>query len=276
MARVKLKNQKKKRVNKTIRRVFFWVAIIFALYFFRDKFYNIFDVIKHGAYNVQTQLYIMKRDIRKFYYKISYKKKLEEYNKTYEIQNLGLELELYTKKFATEENERLKKLLDLRDKLRNTKIAKARFTSMTDLYKRFYIELGEPDGIQEDMVVMIGDNLVGKIKYVREKYSVVEMLTDERLLVSATTSRGIFGVLRSSDANLGKLEFIPSVVQDDVEIGDDIFTSGVSDIYPKNLFIGKVIALEHTESKFLVDSGLDLSKITEVFIVTKKPVKVGR
>ncbi|MGL5051762.1 MAG: rod shape-determining protein MreC, partial [Fusobacteriaceae bacterium] len=144
------------------------------------------------------------------------------------------------------------------------------FRSVSDLYKNFSINLGSEDGIIEDMVAISGNNLVGKISQVYTSHSKVEMITNSKVFISATTTNGVMGIVRGDDNYPNRLTFSPSVIQGDVKVGDEIQTSGISDIYPKELTIGKVISVGDTESEFIVQPKIDLLKLQEVILISRE------
>mgnify|MGYP001317505269 CR=1 FL=1 len=46
---------------------------------------------------------------------------------------------------------------------KDLRVARVNFRTPSNLYERFYIDLGKNDGMEKDMIVLSGKNLIGKI-----------------------------------------------------------------------------------------------------------------
>ena len=79
----------------------------------------------------------------------------------------------------------------------------------------------------------------GKVSKVYDNYSELELITNPNSIVSARTEDDVLGIARGGDEENGLLYFQPSVYEDNLTVGDEIFTSGVSDIYPEGIKLGK-------------------------------------
>lgn len=139
----------------------------------------------------------------------------------------------------TEENMRLRKLLDLKGEMQyKTKVVKVSFQHVQDTYEGFVIKAGSIDGIEVNMPVLSGRQLIGKITDVYENYSVVKMITGENSYVSVLC-KDIIGIVKGEREK--DLYFRPtSSLEEEIKIGDELYTSGISDVYPKGLYVGKV------------------------------------
>ncbi|GGE75687.1 rod shape-determining protein MreC [Priestia taiwanensis] len=115
------------------------------------------------------------------------------------------------------------------------------------------INVGKEDGIKKDMAVTTAQGLVGKVKSVGEFYSDVELLSgDSRTNRISAIARGpegkdIFGTIEGYDEETQTLLFkrIPSNAP--IEVGQEVVTSAMSDIFPKDLAIGTVEKVEPDE-----------------------------
>ncbi|MGL5125576.1 MAG: rod shape-determining protein MreC [Fusobacteriaceae bacterium] len=246
------------------------IAIIIVLFLFSGKIGSLNEKTSFLIYPVQAKIYFLSEKISEMYNAtINYSKILEK-NEELRKRNLFLTLDKYKYNQVLEENERLKTLLEIKKNDYNIKIGTLSFRSVSDLYKNFSINLGSEDGIIEDMVAISGNNLVGKVSEVYTSHSKVEMITNSKVFISATTTNGVMGIVRGDDNYPNRLTFSPSVIQGDVKVGDEIQTSGISDIYPKELTIGKVISVGDTESEFIIQPKIDLLKLQEVILISRE------
>ncbi len=261
---IKIKKEKRKKIVITL--FFSFIAV----FFLRNKILELTSSLGKLFYPVQSKVYTLEEKIYKLYYGILNYEKVLTINDEYKKENILMEAEIYRYKFYMEENERLKKLLGMKQNNPEFKVATITFRHISDLYKKFYINLGETENIKKGMIALVGSNLIGKIEEVYPNYSIVEMVTSNELVISGLSNKDVLGIVRADSEDETKLKFLPSVIQNDVEIGDEIFTSGISDIYPKGLSLGKIIKKDEEERTFIIEPNLDLLKISEVLIMSKE------
>ncbi|MFK4784874.1 rod shape-determining protein MreC [Fusobacterium sp. MFO224] len=175
------------------------------------------------------------------------------------------------KNFA-EENERLRKLLKIKEETRyKTLVAKISFQNIQELYTTFSIKLGEQDGVKVNMPILIEKTLIGKIVETSAHYSKVRMITANDSYVSCLAENKILGIL---SGNTGEsLYFKPtSTLESDLKIGEEIYTSGISDVYPKGLYVGKIknIISENNglEKIYEIENNLNIYNLNEVIVIT--------
>lgn len=168
------------------------------------------------------------------------------------------------------ENERLKKLVDLKGQIDyKLTVAKVSFQHTQDTYDGFVVRAGSNDGIKVNMPVLAGKQLIGKIIEVHEKYSKVKMITAENSYVSVLCGDviGIIDGEREKD-----LYFRPtSSLEENIKIGQELYTSGISDIYPKGLYVGTIteeISIENNlEKKYRVKLDTNIYDLQEAIIL---------
>ncbi len=148
----------------------------------------------------------------------------------------------------TDENIRLRKLLDLKGQMEyKTKVVKVSFQHVQDTYEDFIIKAGSVDGMEINMPVLSGRQLIGKITDVYENYSVVKMITGENSYVSVLC-KDVIGIV--SGEREKDLYFRPtSSLEEEIKIGEELYTSGISDVYPKGLYVGKVSEIVSADNK---------------------------
>ncbi|MEZ7820728.1 MAG: rod shape-determining protein MreC, partial [Patescibacteria group bacterium] len=168
-----------------------------------------------------------------------------------QIENLRL-------KDIDKENKRLRDLLELKQRKEyDFTVAKVSFRDPQNIYSLLYIDKGEKDGIKKDMVVLNKNMLLGKITEVNYDNAKVEIITKKGNNTSVITEDGNnLAVLRGEGNSTMTLEYLVAEVK--VKKGDMIVTSGISDIYPRNIFVGKI-----SDGK---DNGDNLFKTEEIKI----------
>lgn len=200
---------------------------------------------------------------------LEYKRILDE-NKVLKAAKTRVEMLDSTNKNLIIENIRLKELLDMKQSVSmDFKVATVNFRKPENLYENFYINLGKDKNIEKDMVVFVDKNVVGKVREVFDDYSIVDMLTGKNYSISAMSENNMLGVIKGSDEGDGTLYFEPNTFREDIRVGEKIYTSGISEIYPKGLYIGEVVEVNGNEffSSIKVKSEIDIINMTEVLIM---------
>lgn len=277
MKKIRYKISSDKRKNEK------WkiIALIFVLlvaFFLRDIVNIGMGVVNNLLFPIQRKIYEVgnfiddSKDVA-----TNYKKILEE-NKKLKDENIKYNLILTQNKILEEENDRLREILELKSESKyEIKVAKVNFRTPTNLYEKFFIDLGTENGIKKDMLVFSQDILVGKISKVYKDYSLVEMITGENFSISAITESGMLGILKGSDEGDGSLYFEPNSFQGELTVGEEIYTSGISDIYPKGIFLGKISEFDNQEGELFrsikVKNDMDIVDLKEVLIMLPKERK---
>jgi rod shape-determining protein MreC len=158
----------------------------------------------------------------------------------------------------------------------------------TDAYNHtITINLGEKDGIKQNMAVITPDGLIGRIQNVFPFHSTVQLLnnlndTDNTTKAISVTVRGkessSFGVIESyeRDKQTGAdLLIMTKVEQADpthaIAIGDTVVTSGLGQVFPPGIMVGKIVAIGEGEfgitPRISVQPFASFTHIQEVFVV---------
>ncbi|MDR1835676.1 MAG: rod shape-determining protein MreC [Fusobacteriaceae bacterium] len=254
------------------------IGILLLLFFFRGAFLYLTGNLSMYFFPVQKVIYeggvFIKETVRSI---LNYKEILKE-NGELRAENAKVAMLAEFNKNLAEENERLKMLLEM--KMQDNvmfKVARVNFRSPNNLYERFYIDLGEENGIRKDMIVFADRSVIGKIREVFKDYALVDMITGEKYSVSVRTERGSLGMLRGSDEENGNLYFEPNTFQDAIEMGEKVYTSGISDIYPKGLYVGAISEINENENEIFrsirVKSDVNLINLNEVLILVPEEKK---
>ncbi len=131
-----------------------------------------------------------------------------------------------------------------------------------------YIDKGQTDSITKGQPVIAINGLVGKIKYAGKNLSIVETLENEGFAISAIDIKtGIHGVVKQKQGLL--FDYIRNI--DTVNINDSILTSGMSQIFPGGILIGKIKKIVKTEDTFFkkvyLTPAVRINRLTSVYVI---------
>src|SRR3954471_17532133 len=142
------------------------------------------------------------------------------------------------------ENARLRKLLELRERLTSPSQAAEVLYDAADPYTRkVIIDKGLAQGVQEGSPVIDESGVLGQVTRVHPLISEVTLVTDREQAVpiinTRTGSRGIaYGDAGAHGS--GGLELRYMAANADVQAGDLLTTSGVDGVYPPGIPVAKV------------------------------------
>lgn len=176
------------------------------------------------------------------------------------------------------ENERLRALLELRDKDTAFEYVAGDVVAsdLTNWSKTFTIDKGLVDGVSKDCAVVTPNGIVGYVSEVGRTWCKVVSIIDSSASAGATITRLNVNAVVSGDLALaaeGKCVMNYLTKDTNVEIGDYAVTSGIGGIYPQGLYIGKVVRLEDDASGLsqaaIIEPGVDFRDLSEVMIIKK-------
>jgi rod shape-determining protein MreC len=109
--------------------------------------------------------------------------------------------------------------------------------------RTLYIDRGEADKIHKNMGVITPDGVVGKVLEVYAKTSLILLITDKDSGAGAMLANTrTLGIARGTGEPTVELR---NVINDqDVAVGETVVTSGLDQIYPKDLPLGMVTSVE--------------------------------
>ena len=199
---------------------------------------------------------------------------IKEENKFLSSKNVQLSL-LNSKLINYEiENKRLRQMLEFKKEsfahlsLFPSKVVNSNFSSSVE---SIIISSGARDGIEKNLSVIDNNGyLIGKITEAGQRNSKVQLITDNNYSVSIKIGENIsIGQFKSTYANLGILEGL--IKTSDIEVGDIIYTSGISAIYPSDIPIARVLNNDKNPNKLFQDVAVeiltDINNLYYVFII---------
>ena len=279
-----------KKTNKTKIILSILVVVVVLMLIFNKFLFQLKEGMDRAALPTQSKIYSFGQRVLNIKNVIFHQDNIVEENQKLKEENMQLRLDSLRTDKIEEENERLLKLLEMkesnayRDVIKFTRVI---FSDANDINNRLYIDLGKKDGIRVDMIAVYGDYLVGKVSKTFDTYSVVDLISNPNSMVSSRLIKevekvenkennkevnvpeeplglqneeqvthkvgekikiNILGVARGSDEEDGLLYFQPSIYDNNITVGDEIYTSGLSNIYPEGIKIGKIEDINEKEN----------------------------
>jgi rod shape-determining protein MreC len=210
-----------------------------------------------------------------------FKDKKDLINSNYELENKVMKLEHENSKLkALEiENERLRGMLEFKEKNPQFKLAAATVISKdnSNYYSTFTIDKGEESGIKTNMPVVGAKGLIGYVTQAGKGFSKVQTIIEGGSSVGAVVSRtGGIAVAEGNTVLLkeGLMSMLYVSKEMNIVEGDIIETSGLGQIYPSGILIGRVKEITNDPitktQNAIIKPAEDFEIIREVFVITNK------
>ena len=207
-------------------------------------------------------------------------------NEELTAKNAELENKLIEYERMKDENTRLREMFDYSQTNANYDYLGCNIIGYSggNISNGYIIDKGTKDGVEKDMVVITPAGLVGKVTKASSSFAIVQTILNENIAVAAMVEStdeptGILqGITDSKNKNLTELSNIP--IESAIKEGDKILTSGLGEMYPKEIRIGEVISVEVDNvgimKRAVVKPYVDFNKLEELFVVVpKEKVDIG-
>lgn len=196
---------------------------------------------------------------------------VKEENRT--LQETVVQLTLLNAKLMQyrSENEKLREMLRFTEESR-LDLLPARIINQNLMASvhTLMIDVGKNSGLHADMGVMDVHGIIGKIISVGEKASEVQMITDKNYKISVRVgdSREL-GIFSFDQGSLGKIDGIRKTLS--LKAGAIVYTSGISDIYPADIPVARIVSTRQDENKafqdIIVELLADIHNFDFVFVI---------
>lgn len=192
---------------------------------------------------------------------------LREKNIQLELQNAAI-IELAT------ENERLRQLLEYRRASKLTLLpAQVINKGISSGMSTITIDVGAMDSVKKNCPVLTPNGVIGKTAFVGEKNTLVQLISDRNFRLSVqilpSGAKGILRWLLGDECEIREIQR-----NSIINVGDYVVTSGFSDIFPKDLPVGRVTATRDERGSFnkIVRVKIDenLGSLINVFVITNQ------
>jgi len=198
--------------------------------------------------------------------------------KNHRKENLRLKEELINARLKVEalkeaerENQRLRKALQFSQQTDYyTLLAEVVGRGTPRMPSAITVSAGSEQGVIVDLPVIDQDGIIGKVLSVSGQSSVVQLITDPNLKISAMDARSrVQGIVSSAGGGMLRMENVPANV--DIRQGDPIISSGLGGVFPKGLKVGTVKRVVKPQSGLFfgveIEPSAKISTPEEVFIV---------
>ena len=204
-------------------------------------------------------------------------KALNEENLALIDENAALKEQLQNVELLEKENERLRDYLDMKNQYPSFAFEEGMVISHSsgNYITNFTLNRGTLHGIQKGMPVVTKEGIVGYVVEVGLNWSMVSTLIETATSVGAYIPRSEVVGIVSGDYSMRqegtcKIGYIDASA--DVVVGDTVYSSGTGSVYPADLKIGTVTAIEVDEyNRTLVATvtpAVDFSQLKWVMIIT--------
>ncbi len=176
------------------------------------------------------------------------------------------------------ENERLRRLLDFQADLPHLTVA-ARIVARDpgSWLGTVTIDKGTRHGVAKNMAVITCEGLVGRVLAVSPNTATILLVLDPRSAVGGMVQRTRALVLVEGMPGTSTSCQVKPLAQDsDIQVGDEVLSSGLGGMYPKGLVIGEVV--EVFPGKYGVGQAarlrpvVDFSRLEEVLVIVGERV----
>jgi rod shape-determining protein MreC len=198
------------------------------------------------------------------------------------IPGSGLDLDAESRRLRAElagseelqrENERLRRLLGfVEEQPRRTVAARVIAEDASSWFRTIEIDRGHDDGVVEGLPVVDAAGLIGRVVRSAPHSSRVLLITDASSAVAVLVQdQRIRGVCRGQGGALA-LDF--ALVQDAIQVGDGVITSGLGGVFPKGLVVGYVRSVHREQFGLFqtveLEPAVDFAHLEEVLVLLKE------
>lgn len=178
-----------------------------------------------------------------------------------------------------QENARLKELLSYVQEDENNAYITARVIAKNQSvwFDVFTINAGRNQGVKENMPVLCGDGLVGRVTDVAATYSKVTSIIDTTSNISVMVQRTrdnamARGVFNTTKDDMLELYYLPE--GGDLVPGDVIVTNGLGGVFPKGVTVGTVTEVSRATEEVNVRNAtilpaVDFRHLEEVLVMVQ-------
>ena len=171
------------------------------------------------------------------------------------------------------ENERLRKLVELKERNDEFETTAASVISVdpTGWHSYFIIDKGEKDGIKKNCVVFDSGGVLGKVDEIGDTWARVVTITEPGTACGAEVSRtGDTGIIEGDSLLDGMCKMTSIAKESNISPGDYIITSGSGDVYPHGLNVGRVkeVKVEDISITAIIEPTGNIKSPKEVLVIT--------
>lgn len=229
-------------------RLFFFVVLAICLIAV-DSRAKLLEPLRQGVatmvYPIQRVL-MMPRDVSANLFEyFSFQSELVSENKALKLQASQSANQTSRAAQLQEENQQLRKLMALREKAPMQYLAADLLYETRDPSNRkIVIDRGSVHDMRGGMPVVDDVGLIGQIIRVFPLTSEANLITDRDQATPVQVARNGLRAVAYGGAEGGLLEIRFMASNADINVGDELFTSGIDGVYPAGLPVAKVISID--------------------------------
>lgn len=199
---------------------------------------------------------------------------LKEENENLKKKNSELEQSLREYEIVKSENDTLKEYMNLKDKYKDytTMPAYVINKDISNYSNTVVINVGEKDGIKENMTVIADEGLVGHVVSVTDSTAKVRTIIDTSSSISSimSTNKDSIVCKGTLDSN-SEIKAMYIATDANIVQGDSVETSGLGGIYPKGIHIGTVkniISTKNITDRYaMIETAVNFNKLNTVLVI---------
>ncbi len=197
-------------------------------------------------------------------------------NEQLKAEIAALEQKVRDAEVAIDENNRLRQLLEIKEKNRSFQfeVAEVVSRSTTDWGNTLSIDKGTLAGIEINDCVITEEGMVGYVTDLGPNYAEVTTIIDTSMSAAVLVSRSREVAVAEGDFELmqdGNLKMSYIKKDADVVIGDTLETSGNGGIFPKGLLVGtveRILPEDHGISNYaIIEPIIEIDDVKKVFVI---------
>lgn len=153
------------------------------------------------------------------------------------------------------ENKRLKKLLDYSISVNSSKILLAHLirVNLSPFSNKIVIDKGKGKNLFMGQTVIDSTGVLGQISEINKTFSVVTLITDPSHALLAVNARTNKRIIISGTGDNRKLKAKYISLNEDVQVGDVLITSGLDNIFPEGYLIGQISKVNRKNNQDFLD-----------------------
>jgi rod shape-determining protein MreC len=170
------------------------------------------------------------------------------------------------------ENTRLRTMATLRERLpERTLGAEVMARDWNGFTRGLTVDRGRADGVERLSAVVVTSGVVGRVAVLRRHSAVVQVLTDPASSIGGVVLRTRAQGLVEGVAG-GRLRLKLAASEEALQPGDLVVTSGVGELFPKGLPLGRVLRVYAPTGLFRtaeLEPAVDLTSVEEVLLLPR-------
>src|SRR5262245_49417994 len=187
-------------------------------------------------------------------------------------ETVALRLRQLRQEALEAENARLRVLTSFRERLpERTLGAEVVARDWNGFTRGLTIDRGRADGAERLSAVIVTSGVVGRVATLRRRSAIVQVLTDPASSIGGVVVRTRAQGLVEGVAG-GRLRIKLAVNEETLQPGDLVVTSGIGELFPKGLPLGRVLRVYAPTGLFRtaeLEPAVDLTSVEEVLLLPR-------